>query len=98
MPVYDFAMKLRPPASTPTARLSKRVHRRREGAKAALVAVAARRFAQRGIAPVSVEELIVEADVSRARFYGHVSIKYSLLDSILNPIRDALRGLLLRAH
>ena len=36
--------------------------------------------------PVSVEELIAEADVSRATFYGLFSSKYSLLDGILNPI------------
>jgi AcrR family transcriptional regulator len=35
---------------------------------------------------VSVEELIAEADVSRATFYGLFSSKYSLLEGILNPI------------
>jgi AcrR family transcriptional regulator len=84
--VYDFGVKSRPPASPPAARVSERVRRRRERTRAALLAVGARRFAQRGIGPVSVEELIAEADVSRATFYGLFSSKYSLLESILNPI------------
>ena len=70
------------------ARVSERVQRRRERTRAALLAVGARRFAERGIAPVSVEELIAEADVSRATFYAMFSSKYSLLEGILNPIFD----------
>jgi AcrR family transcriptional regulator len=62
------------------------VQRRRERMRASLLAVGARRFAQRGISPVSVEELLAEADVSRATFYGLFSSKYSLLEGILNPI------------
>jgi AcrR family transcriptional regulator len=84
--VYDFAVKSRPHASSPPARASERVQRRRERTKAALLAVGARRFATRGIAPVSVEELIAEADVSRATFYALFTSKYSLLEGILNPI------------
>jgi AcrR family transcriptional regulator len=53
---------------------------------AALLAIGARQFASRGVGPVSVEELIAEADVSRATFYGLFSSKYSLLEDILNPI------------
>jgi AcrR family transcriptional regulator len=70
----------------PTARAGARVQRRRERTKAVLLAVGARQFAARGIAPVSVEELVAEADVSRATFYGLFSSKYSLLEGILNPI------------
>jgi AcrR family transcriptional regulator len=84
--VYDFAVKSRSTASSPPARASDRVQRRRERTKASLLAVGARQFATRGIAPVSVEELIAEADVSRATFYALFSSKYSLLESILNPI------------
>jgi AcrR family transcriptional regulator len=62
------------------------VQRRRERMRASLLAIGARRFAERGIEPVSVEELIAEADVSRATFYGMFSNKYSLLEGILNPI------------
>lgn len=56
--------------------------------RASLLAAGARQFASRGIGPVSVEELIAEADVSRATFYGFFSSKYSLLEGILNPIFD----------
>lgn len=62
------------------------MERRRARTRAALLAVGARQFARRGIGPVSVEELIAEADVSRATFYGLFSSKYSLLEGILNPI------------
>ena len=80
MLVYDFAVKTRPPVP------SSRVQRRRERTRAALLAVGARQFASRGVGPVSVEELIAEADVSRATFYALFSSKYSLLEGILDPI------------
>jgi AcrR family transcriptional regulator len=64
------------------------VQRRRERMRAALLAAGARQFASRGIGPVSVEELIAEADVSRATFYGLFYSKYSLLEGILKPIFD----------
>lgn len=88
MLVYDFAVKPRPPAPSPTPRVSPRVQRRRERMRASLLAIGARRFAERGIDPVSVEELIAEADVSRATFYGMFSNKYSLLEGILHPILE----------
>jgi len=73
------------------------VERRRERMTAALLAVGARQFARRGVGPVSVAELIAEADVSRATFYGLFSSKYSLLADILNPIFEtatrSIRGL-----
>lgn len=65
---------------------SPRVARRRERMKESLLAAGARQFATRGVGTVSVEELIAEADVSRATFYGFFSSKYSLLEHILNPI------------
>jgi AcrR family transcriptional regulator len=80
------AVKSRPHAPSQTVRASERVQRRRERTKAQLLAVGARQFAARGIGPVSVEELIAEADVSRATFYGLFSSKYSLLEGILNPV------------
>ncbi len=75
-------------ASTGSRSGSERVRRRRERTRAALLAVGARQFAERGITPVSVEELIAEADISRATFYAMFSSKYSLLEGILNPIFD----------
>jgi AcrR family transcriptional regulator len=84
--MYADAMKPRPQAPKNAARVSPRVARRRERMKESLLAAGARQFATRGVGPVSVEELIAEADVSRATFYGLFSSKYSLLEHILNPI------------
>ena len=84
--MYDFAVKPKPDAPSTTARASERVQRRRERTRAVLLAVGARQFARRGLGPVSVEELLAEADVSRATFYGLFTSKYSLLEGILNPI------------
>ncbi len=79
-------MTSRPPTERRTSRPSPRVARRRERMKASLLAAGARQFASRGIGPVSVAELIAEADVSRATFYEFFSSKYSLLEGILNPV------------
>jgi AcrR family transcriptional regulator len=85
--VYDFGVKPRPAAHRKASnRASPRVARRRERMKESLLAAGARQFASRGIGTVSVEELLAEADVSRATFYGFFSSKYSLLEHILNPI------------
>jgi AcrR family transcriptional regulator len=97
-------LMLMKPRQTPARRpsvASPRVARRRERMKESLLAAGARQFASRGVGTVSVEELIAEADVSRATFYGFFSSKYSLLESILNPIFDtataAVRALAQRA-
>lgn len=86
--MYDFFVKSRSPVRPSAAAASQRVQRRRERMRAALLAIAARQFARRGVAPVSVEDLIAEADVSRATFYGLFANKYSLLEDILNPVFD----------
>lgn len=65
---------------------SPRIARRRERMRTALLAAASRQFANRGVAAVSVEQLIAEADVSRATFYRFFSNKYRLLEALLNPI------------
>jgi AcrR family transcriptional regulator len=82
------AVKPRSASSPKAASRSPRVARRRERMKESLLAAGARQFATRGVGTVSVEELIAEADVSRATFYGFFSSKYSLLENILNPIFD----------
>lgn len=56
--------------------------------KESLLAAGARQFLKRGIRTVSVEDLLAEADVSRATFYNFFSSKYSVLEQILNPIFD----------
>ncbi len=69
-------------------RRSPRIARRRRRMRQARLAAGARQFASRGVARVSVEDLLAEADVSRATFYAMFSSKYNLLESILNPIFD----------
>src|SRR5262245_52481853 len=81
-----LAVKPRAPTHRKAPPTSPRVARRRERMKESLLAAGARQFATRGVGTVSVEELIAEADVSRATFYGFFSSKYSLLEHILNPI------------
>ena len=73
---------------------SPRIARRHERMRAALMAAASRQFARRGVAAVSVEELIAEADVSRATFYRFFSNKYRLLEELLNPIFELALELL----
>ena len=65
---------------------SPRVARRRKRMRNALESAGARQFSGKGIAAVTVEDLINEADISRATFYEFYSSKYNLLESILNPI------------
>ncbi len=65
---------------------SPRVARRRRRMRNALELAGARQFSSKGVAAVTVEDLIIEADISRATFYEFYSNKYSLLESILNPI------------
>ncbi len=62
--------------------------RRRRRMREALLTAGARQFVNRGVARVSVEDLLAEADVSRATFYAMFSSKYSLLENIINPIFD----------
>src|SRR5690606_41525413 len=93
-------VRTRSPEKSGPAAASPRVARRRERMRASLLAAGARQFASRGFRPVSVEELIAEADVSRATFYGLFKNKYKLLDSILHPIFEvataAIRALTTR--
>jgi len=86
--MYAAGVKSRPTTDRKSAAMSPRVARRRERMRASLLAAGARQFASRGIGAVVVEELIAEADVSRATFYGFFSSKYSLLEGILKPIFD----------
>lgn len=54
----------------------------------ALLVAGAKQFATRGIAQVSVEDLLAEADISRSTFYDIFSSKNKLLENIINPIFD----------
>ena len=52
----------------------------------ALLQAGARQFSARGIDTVSVEDLLEEADVSRATFYDIFPNKNNLLKDIINPV------------
>ncbi len=69
-------------------RISPRISRRRQRMRSALLGAGARLFAARGVAAVSVEDLLAEADLSRSTFYEIFSNKYDLLEEILKPVFD----------
>ncbi len=81
-------MALKRPKDGRAERSSPRIARRRRRVRKALLTAGARQFASRGVARVSVEDLLDEADVSRATFYDIFSSKFNLLENILNPIFD----------
>jgi AcrR family transcriptional regulator len=54
-----------------------------------LLKVGTRLFAQRGIANVSVEQLLNGADISRATFYGFFENKSELAAAILIPVFES---------
>jgi AcrR family transcriptional regulator len=69
-------------------RSSKVVNRRGE-LREKLLAVGARLFVDRGMAKVSVEDLIEAAGISRSTFYGFFANKNELAASSLTPVFDA---------
>ncbi|HEY7672223.1 MAG TPA: TetR/AcrR family transcriptional regulator [Gammaproteobacteria bacterium] len=78
---------------------SPRIARRRERMRGALLAAAGRQFGTCGVAGVSVEKVIEEADVSRATFYRFFSSKYNLLEALLDPVfKMAIDGLRAQAE
>lgn len=58
---------------------------KRERTREALQRSAAKLFTERGIAAVSVEEILADAGVSRRTFYGFFANKYELAASLVNP-------------
>jgi AcrR family transcriptional regulator len=81
-------MIVQPPARSHATPASPRVERRRARMRAALLRAGSQAFARRGVAAVSVAQLIADADVSRATFYNFFSSKYNLLEALINPIFD----------
>ena len=78
---------------------SPRVARRHERMRGALLAAASRQFGTCGVAGVSVEKLIAEADVSRATFYRFFSSKYNLLEAVLDPVfKEGIQGMRAQAE
>jgi AcrR family transcriptional regulator len=68
---------------------SDKVANRRSEIRDKLLDSGARLFVRRGIANVSVEELIEVAGISRATFYGFFANKTELAASILIPVFDS---------
>ncbi len=75
----------RTPNSVRRANAAQRAGRNREK----LLRTGAKMFVESGMAKVSVEQLIVEADISRATFYGFFENKNELAAAILMPVFDS---------
>lgn len=100
-----------PPGPAMTATVRKPRHRprisspkvldRRGQAWERLLAEAARLMAERGVAAVSVEQILLAAGMSRGTFYGYCGGKADLLVAIMAPVftegRAALEALASRA-
>lgn len=67
-----------------------RVARRRERMRSALAAAGLSRFLAFGVGAVSVEQLLADADVSRATFYQLFDNKISVLEYILKSVYEEL--------
>ncbi len=68
---------------------SAKVANRRSETRDKLLEAGVRLFVERGIAKVSVEELLDAAGISRATFYGFFANKNELAASILMPVFDS---------
>lgn len=68
---------------------SAKVASRRGEVRDRLLAAAARQFVDRGIAAVSVEDLLAAAEISRATFYGFCANKTELAAHVLLPVFDS---------
>jgi len=68
---------------------SPKVVERRSRIRDALVETGARLFAEKGVEPVSVEELIEAVGISRRMYYGFFANKYELVASVLKPIFES---------
>lgn len=67
---------------------SQKVAQRRQRMREELVRAGTRLFAAKGTAAVSVEDIIAEAGISRASFYGIFANKHELLGAILSPVLE----------
>lgn len=75
--------------TTPTTGTpSPRIRRRQKRTRQAILEAAIERFAARGIVPVSIEEIIESADVSRGTFYKLFKSKEDVLSQILTPMMN----------
>jgi AcrR family transcriptional regulator len=63
-----------------------KVSLRRQQTRETLQAIAARHFALKGIATVSVEDIIAEANISRRTFYTFFASKHELIAAVVIPV------------
>lgn len=72
---------------------SPRIARRREQARARILSIASRRFAERGVEGARLDEIADEADLARGTLYSHFGTKDALLFAILEPVlQEACEG------
>ena len=64
---------------------SPRIVAKRKNVRDRILVTGGRLLAERGLAQVSVEDILAEAKVSRRTFYGYFANKYELVASIINP-------------
>ena len=73
---------------------SRRIVEKRETVRDRLVTTGCHLFAERGLANVSVEDILVEVKISRRTFYGYFANKYELAASIINSALEDGSGIL----
>jgi AcrR family transcriptional regulator len=67
---------------------------KRENVRDRLVTTGCHLFAERGLANVSVEDILIEVKISRRTFYGYFANKYELAASIINSVLEDGSGML----
>jgi AcrR family transcriptional regulator len=72
-----------------SASRSPKIAARRNRIRDALLRGSAELIADKGVAAVSVEEIIDQAGISRRTFYSFFANKYELVGSVLNPVLDS---------
>lgn len=84
LPAVNASKAIRPPNTVRRAKANQRAGKNRDK----LLAVGAKLFAEKGITTVSVEQILGQAGVSRATFYGFFENKNELAAAILLPVFD----------
>jgi AcrR family transcriptional regulator len=74
------------PLKSGTTQRSPRIVARRQRVREELIRTGSRLIAARGLAQVSVADILAEVGTSRRTFYGYFANKYELVASVLNPV------------
>lgn len=62
----------------------------RQRNRAALLDAALTLFLDRGIEPVTIDEIVAKAKMAKGSFYRHFSDKHGLVDAMFAPLRDRM--------